>query len=85
MTAPFEPITLGETRVPHRIFMSPMTRNRATVEGGLATQSMIDYYVQRAGAAALIITEGTQPSRVGQGYLATPACTATSRWPPGAP
>ncbi|MFG2300978.1 alkene reductase [Actinacidiphila glaucinigra] len=72
MTAPFEPITLGDTRVPHRIFMSPMTRNRATVEGGLATQSMVDYYVQRAGAAALIITEGTQPSRVGQGYLATP-------------
>ncbi len=37
------------------------------VPGDLA----VEYYAQRA-SAALIVTEGTQPSAVGQGYLNTP-------------
>ena len=37
------------------------------VPGDLA----VEYYAQRA-SAGLIITEGTQPSAVGQGYLDTP-------------
>jgi N-ethylmaleimide reductase len=48
-----------------------MTRNRAQGPGGTPTELMATYYGQRAGAG-LIITEGTQPSRVGQGYLNTP-------------
>ena len=65
----FEPITAGSLRLRNRIVMAPMTRSRASTTQ--ATDDMATYYAQRAGAG-LIITEGTQPSAVGQGYPATP-------------
>ncbi|MGB3373696.1 MAG: alkene reductase [Microbacterium sp.] len=65
----FEPITAGSLRLRNRIVMAPMTRSRASTTQ--ATSDMATYYAQRAGAG-LIITEGTQPSAVGQGYPATP-------------
>ncbi|GAA2082480.1 alkene reductase [Actinomadura alba] len=46
-----------------------MTRSRAY--GGLVSELTVRYYAQRA-SAGLIITEGTQPSVIGQGYLDTP-------------
>jgi 2,4-dienoyl-CoA reductase-like NADH-dependent reductase (Old Yellow Enzyme family) len=70
MSAVFEPIKVGSWDLPQRFVMAPLTRNRAgqgQVPGDLAAT----YYGQRAGAG-LIITEGTQPSAVGQGYLNTP-------------
>ncbi|GHH87157.1 alkene reductase [Streptomyces sulfonofaciens] len=70
MTNAFEPITIGATTAANRVFMAPMTRNRATLDG-VPTELMTEYYTQRAGAG-LVITEGIQPSRVGQGYIATP-------------
>jgi N-ethylmaleimide reductase len=66
----FDPISIQSWDLPHRLVMAPLTRNRATagmVPGDLA----VEYYSQRA-SAGLIITEGTQPSAVGQGYLNTP-------------
>jgi N-ethylmaleimide reductase len=51
--------------------MAPMTRNRSTLEG-VPTPLNVTYYAQRAADAALIITEGVQPSADGQGYLRTP-------------
>jgi N-ethylmaleimide reductase len=66
----FSPYTAGELRLRNRVVMAPMTRNRAT-EDGRATESMAEYYRQRAGAG-LIITEGTEPSRTGKGYPRTP-------------
>jgi N-ethylmaleimide reductase len=65
----FEPLTVNSWQLPNRLVMAPLTRNRArgTVPGDLA----VDYYSQRAGAG-LIITEGSQPSARGQGYLDTP-------------
>ncbi|HET9761331.1 MAG TPA: alkene reductase, partial [Nocardioidaceae bacterium] len=48
----------------------PLTRNRAA-EGMVPSDLAVEYYRQRA-SAGLIITEGTQPSAVGQGYLHTP-------------
>jgi N-ethylmaleimide reductase len=69
VTTGFDPIdVLGLSR-PNRIVMSPMTRSRA--RGGLVDELTARYYAQRAGAG-LIITEGTQPSVIGQGYPATP-------------
>lgn len=65
----FEPITAGSLRLRNRIVMAPMTRSRAF--STQATSDMATYYAQRAGAG-LIITEGTQPSAIGQGYPATP-------------
>src|SRR6478735_9092462 len=50
--------------------MAPLTRNRADGEG-VPGDLAVEYYAQRA-SAGLIITEGTQPSAVGQGYLNTP-------------
>jgi N-ethylmaleimide reductase len=54
----------------NRFVMAPMTRNRAG-EGTAPTELNAQYYAQRAGAG-LIVTEGTQPSAVGQGYPNTP-------------
>lgn len=69
MSKAFEPIVVGSWKLPQRFVMAPLTRNRAkgTVPGDLNAE----YYGQRAGAG-LIITEGSQPSAVGQGYLDTP-------------
>ncbi|MEU3531306.1 alkene reductase [Streptomyces murinus] len=70
-TTAFDPIDLGGTRLANRIAMAPMTRSRAYGPGASATEAMATYYAQRAGAG-LIITEGVQPSVVGQGYPDTP-------------
>ncbi|MEU6412201.1 alkene reductase [Microbispora sp. NPDC046933] len=69
MTSAFDPITVGGTRLANRIAMAPMTRSRAY--GGLVTELTAEYYAQRA-SAGLIITEGIQPSVIGQGYPFTP-------------
>ncbi|WP_084510759.1 alkene reductase [Nocardia lijiangensis] len=71
MTTVFDPIDLGGKRLANRIAMAPMTRSRAYGPGATATELMATYYAQRA-SAGLIITEGIQPSVVGQGYPDTP-------------
>jgi N-ethylmaleimide reductase len=65
----FDSLTVQSWELPNRLVMAPLTRNRAegTVPGDLA----VEYYAQRA-SAGLIITEGSQPSARGQGYLNTP-------------
>jgi len=66
----FQPFSLGDLTLPNRLVMAPLTRNRAAereVPGPLAAT----YYAQRAGAG-LLISEGSQISREGQGYLSTP-------------
>jgi len=65
----FTPITIGPLRLPNRVFMAPMTRNRAP--HNIPNPMMQTYYAQRAGAG-LIITEGSQISPQGIGYPATP-------------
>ncbi|MFC9860888.1 MULTISPECIES: alkene reductase [unclassified Streptomyces] len=70
MTTAFDPIDLSGTQLANRIVMAPMTRSRAGA-GGTATADTAEYYAQRA-SAGLIITEGIQPSVVGQGYSDTP-------------
>ncbi|HLI02061.1 MAG TPA: alkene reductase [Acidimicrobiales bacterium] len=70
MSVAFDPIELAGRRLANRIVMGPMTRNRAGADG-VPTPAMATYYAQRA-SAGLIVTEGIQPSAVGQGYPATP-------------
>lgn len=65
----FDPIDFGSFELPNRIVMAPMTRSRAPHT--LATPDMATYYSQRA-SSGLIITEGIQPSEIGQGYPSTP-------------
>lgn len=71
MATAFDAYDLGGTKLSNRIAMSPMTRNRAFGPGLSPTELNVEYYAQRAGAG-LIITEGTQPSVSGQGYVNTP-------------
>lgn len=66
----WSPIKVGDVSLKHRLAMAPMTRSRATAEG-VPTELNAEYYAQRA-STALIISEGTQPSEDGQGYIFTP-------------
>ncbi|GLY72964.1 alkene reductase [Actinoallomurus iriomotensis] len=70
MTTLFDGYRLRDLALPNRVVMAPMTRVRAAA-GGLATPSMAAYYAQRA-TAGLIISEGVQPSLVGQSNPGTP-------------
>ncbi|MGW4203316.1 alkene reductase [Streptomyces sp. NPDC004726] len=71
MTTAFDPIDLSGRQLANRIAMAPMTRSRAYGPGLSPTELVAEYYAQRA-SAGLIITEGIQPSVVGQGYPDTP-------------
>ncbi|MEU2032315.1 alkene reductase [Nocardia amamiensis] len=64
------PTRLGAIALPHRLAMAPMTRSRANPDGSV-TDLTTTYYEQR-NSFALLVTEGTQPSADGQGYLNTP-------------
>lgn len=66
----WQPIQAGDIKLNHRVAMAPMTRGRATAQG-VPTDLNAEYYAQRA-SMAMIISEGTQPSDDGQGYLFTP-------------
>jgi N-ethylmaleimide reductase len=70
MTSLFDTVSLGALRLPNRVVMAPMTRVRSD-RAGLASASMATYYAQRA-SAGLIISEGVQPSLVGQSNPLTP-------------
>lgn len=67
----FRPLSVGGLELPHRVLMAPLTRMRASQPGDVPNDLMRDYYVQRAGAG-LIISEGTQVSPQGKGYMDTP-------------
>ena len=70
MTTLWNPIRIGTVELPHRFAMAPMTRSRAQPDG-TPGELAAEYYAQRA-SLGLLITEGTQPSDDGQGYLSTP-------------
>ncbi len=65
------PGRIGGFDTRNRIVMAPMTRCRAETQG-VPSALAIEYYVQRA-SAGLIITEGTAPTAIGQGYVRTPS------------
>jgi N-ethylmaleimide reductase len=66
----FSPYRLGALELANRIVMSPMTRSRA-LAGNVPNPLAATYYAQRA-SAGLIITEATQVSPQGVGYIRTP-------------
>ena len=69
MTSLWDPITLGNITLPHRLAMAPMTRSRAI--NNIPNDLMVSYYGSRADAG-LIITEGVAPSPDGLGYARIP-------------
>ena len=67
----FQPFQLGDLTLRNRIVMAPLTRNRATHGTDAPNDLNVEYYRQRA-SAGLIISEATQISQQGQGYIWTP-------------
>jgi len=67
----FDPLSIGDVKLANRVVMAPLTRMRATQPGDVPNDLMAEYYWQRAGAG-LIISEGTQISPAGKGYMDTP-------------
>jgi N-ethylmaleimide reductase len=66
----FSQYRMGDLTLPNRIVMAPMTRNRAG-DADIPISLTVTYYVQRA-SAGMIITEGSQVSPQGVGYMHTP-------------
>jgi N-ethylmaleimide reductase len=69
----FTPVTIGDLTLPNRIAMAPLTRNRAIKPNTVPSPLAPLYYRQRA-SAGLLISEATQISQQGQGYVWTPGC-----------
>lgn len=74
-------VQVGTLSLKNRMVMAPMTRSRAG-DGDVATPLMAEYYSQRA-SAGLIVTEGSQVSAQGKGYLRTPGFSPASKSPAG--
>ncbi|TCG08057.1 alkene reductase [Paraburkholderia steynii] len=70
MNSLFDSVRVGRNVLRNRLVMAPMTRSRAQFDG-TPGELAAEYYAQRADIG-LIVTEGTQPSDDGQGYLTTP-------------
>jgi N-ethylmaleimide reductase len=69
MSTLFDPVQVGDIALANRIVMAPLTRNRAP--GNKPGPLTVEYYRQRA-TAGLIVSEASQISPMGQGYLDTP-------------
>jgi N-ethylmaleimide reductase len=67
----FSPFRLGGLELPNRVVMAPLTRSRATHGTNAPNELMAEYYRQRAGAG-FIVSEASQVSQQGQGYIWTP-------------
>ena len=65
------PVKLGRYELTNRVVMAPMTRSRAYNRERAPTELNVEYYAQRTGAG-LIVTEGSQISPQGVGYVHTP-------------
>ena len=72
MPSLFDPIKIGDLRLPNRIIMAPLTRSRGTgTDGRVPNDLMVEYYAQRA-SAGLILSEATAVTPMGVGYANTP-------------
>ena len=72
------PLSMGQLTLPNRVVMAPMTRNRAENKDLVPVDIMATYYAQRA-SAGLLITEGSQVSAMGVGYMNTPGIHSESQ------
>jgi N-ethylmaleimide reductase len=66
-----QPIIVGDLKLKNRVWMAPMTRSRAANAENKPFEIHADYYRQRA-SSGLIITEGSQISKIAVGYINTP-------------
>src|SRR5665647_3088418 len=73
----FSQYRMGDLTLPNRIVMAPMTRSRAG-DADVPVSQTVTYYVQRA-SAGMIITEGSQVSPQGVGYMHTPGIYSSAQ------
>jgi N-ethylmaleimide reductase len=73
----FTPYRLNDLELKNRLVLSPMTRSRA-LEGNVPNPLAATYYAQRS-SAGLIITEATQVSPQGVGYIRTPGMHSSAQ------
>jgi N-ethylmaleimide reductase len=66
----FQPYQMGPLTLANRLVMAPLTRSRA-LPGDVPGPLAVTYYAQRA-SAGLIISEASQVSPQGKGYIQTP-------------
>src|SRR5215210_7737098 len=66
----FSSYYLGDLQLKNQMVMAPMTRSRA-VDGNVPNPKAALYYTQRA-SAGLVVTEASQVSPQGVGYIRTP-------------
>jgi N-ethylmaleimide reductase len=78
-----KPYRLGSLELANRVVMAPMTRSRA-LAGNVPNPLAVTYYAQRA-SAGLIVTEATQVSPQGVGYIRTPGIHSGEQVKPGKP
>ena len=81
----FSPYQLGRLALANRMVLSPMTRSRA-LDGNVPNPLAATYYAQRA-SAGLLITEASQVSPQGVGYIRTPGMHSQAQvagWKPAA-
>jgi len=72
MSQLFNPIQVGALSLKNRVIMAPLTRMRSQDESDVPVLPlMAEYYRQRANAG-LIISEASQISPQGKGYMGTP-------------
>lgn len=67
----FTPVRVGAIDCSSRVFMAPLTRCRSTPGTDAPNALNVEYYTQRA-SAGLIVSEATQISQQGKGYMGAP-------------
>lgn len=68
----FQPITLGDIKLNHRVVLAPLTRCRAG-DNGVPLPNVAEYYSQRASVpGTLLIAEGTLISAKAGGFPNVP-------------
>jgi N-ethylmaleimide reductase len=68
----FSPVWIGPLMLKHRVVMAPLTRSRSQQPGDVPGDLMLKYYSQRASDGGLIISEATNISMAGRGWLGAP-------------
>ena len=73
-----DPIDLRGLRCPNRVFMAPLTRQRAQQPGDLPGALQAEHYAQRA-SFGLLVAEATWITREGMGYPNTPGIATAAQ------
>ena len=68
----FSKLAEGAMTLDHRVAMAPLTRMRAVASAYAPTDTIVEYYSQRASKGGLIITEATHVSQAARGAPDTP-------------